>query len=141
MLEALLFADLSWSHIDIKSILEYDRWDGFFSQVSRRQKGTTTLASFAYLLHEVVPERLENGLHWCAASIPSGGSHASSVSNSNTQYYLEEICARAAEELGQKMAQRGMLKGDLRSVLDFLIDQFDSSRAYRLRDSIEGSGT
>lgn len=141
LLEALLFADLSWSHIDIKSILEYDRWDGFFSQVSRRQKGTTTLASFAYLLHEVVPERLENGLHWCAASIPSGGSHASSVSNSNTQYYLEAICARAAEELGQKMAQRGMLKGDLRSVLDFLIDQFDSSRAYRLRDSIEGSGT
>lgn len=141
LLEALLFADPSWSHIDIKSILDYDRWDGFFSQVARRQKGGATLASLAYLLHEVVPERLENGLHWCAAAIPDGGSRASSVSNSNTQYYLEEMCARAAEELGQKMAQRGILKGDLRSVLDFLIDQFDSSRAYRLRDSIEGSGT
>lgn len=38
------------------------------------------------------------------------------------------------------MAQRGVLRGDLRNVLDFLIDQFDSSRAYRLRDLIEGSG-
>lgn len=122
LLEALLFADPSWSHIDIKSILDYDRWDGFFSQVARRQKGGATLASLAYLLHEVIPERLENGIHWCASSIPSGGCLASSVSDSNTQYYLEEICARAAEELGQKMAQRGMLKGDLRSVLDFLID-------------------
>ena len=140
LLEALLFADPSWSHNEFESFLGFDRWDGFFSKVSRRQKGTATLASFAYLLHEVVPERLENGLHWCAAAIPSVGSHASWVSDSNTQYYLEELCARAAEELGPKMAQRGMLKGDLRIVLDFLIDQFDSSRAYRLRDLIEGNG-
>lgn len=139
LLESLLFADPSWSHINIKSILDYDRWDGFFSQVARRQKGGATLASLAYLLHEVVPERLENGIHWCAAAIPSGGFRASSVSDSNTQHYLEEMCARAAEELGQKMAQRGMLKGDLRILLDFLIDQYDSSRAYRLRDLIEGA--
>lgn len=141
LLEALLFADASWSHIDFESILEYDRWDGFFSKVSRRQKGAATLTSFAYLLHEVVPERLENGLHWCAAVIRNGVRLSSSRHNSNTQYYLEEICTCAVDKLGPDLAHRGMLRGDLRVVFDFLIDQFDSSCAYRLRDLIEGSST
>ena len=140
LLEALLFADPSWSHNEFESFLGYDRWDGFFSKVSRRQKGTATLASFAYLLHEVVPERLEKGLHWCAMVIRNGVSLSSSRLDSNMQYYLEEICARAVEELGSRIARRGVLGGDLRVVLDFLIDQFDSSRAYRVRDLIEGNG-
>lgn len=72
--------------------------------------------------------------------IRNGVSLSSSRLDSNLQYYLEEICARAAEELGSRMARRGVLRGDLRVVLDFLIDQFDSSRAYRLRDLIEGCG-
>lgn len=141
LLEALLFADPSWSHIDFESILDYDRWDGFFSKVSRRQKGAATLTSFAYLLHEVVPERLANGLHWCAAVIRNGVRLSSSRQNSNMQYYLEEICTCAVDKLGPEMAHRGMLRGDLRIVFDFLIDQFDSSCAYRLRDLIEGSST
>lgn len=140
LLEALLFADPSWSHNEFESFLGYDRWDGFFSKVSRQQKGTAALTSFAYLLHEVVPERLEKGLHWFAMVIRNGVSLSSSRLDSNMQYYLEEICARAAEELGSRMARRGVLRGDLRVVLDFLIDQFDSSRAYRLRDLIEGCG-
>lgn len=140
LLEALLFADPSWSHNEFESFLGYDRWDGFFSKVSRRQKGTAALTSFAYLLHEVVPERLEKGLHWCAMVIRNGVSLSSSRLDSNMQYHLEEICARAAEELGSRMARRGVLGGDLRVVLDFLINQFDSSRAYRLRDLIEGNG-
>lgn len=141
LLEALLFADPSWSHIDFESILDYDRWDGFFSKVSRRQKGAATLTSFAYLLHEVVPERLANGLHWCAAVIRNGVCLSSLRQNSNMQYYLEEICTCAVDKLGPEMAHRGMLRGDLRIVFDFLIDQFDSSCAYRLRDLIEGSST
>lgn len=141
LLEAQLFANPSWSHIDFGPILSQDRWNGFFSKISRRQKGAATLASFAYLLHEVVPERLEDGLHWCATVIHNGGRLSSSRFDSNTQYYLEEICARADEELGPRIARRGVLRGDLRIVLDFLIDQFDSSRAYRLRDSMEGSST
>lgn len=140
LLEALLFADPSWSHNEFESFLGYDRWDGFFSKVSRRQKGTATLASFAYLLHEVVPERLEKDLHWCAMVIRNGVSLSSSRLDSNMQYHLEEICARAVEELGSRIDRRGVLGGDLRVVLDFLIDQFDSSRAYRLRDLIEGNG-
>lgn len=141
LLEAQLFANPSWSHIDFGPILSHDRWNGFFSKISRRQKGAATLASFAYLLHEVVPERLEDGLHWCATVIHNGGRLSSSRFDSNTQYYLEEICARADEGLGPRIARRGVLRGDLRIVLDFLIDQFDSSRAYRLRDSMEGSST
>lgn len=141
LLEALLFADASWSHVDFESILDYDRWDGFFSKLSRRQKGAAALTSFAYLLHEVVPERLENGLHWCAAVIRNGVRLSSSRHNSNTQYYLEEICTCAVDKLGPNLAHRGMLRGDLRVVFDFLIDQFDSSCAYRLRDLIEGSST
>lgn len=141
LLEALLFADPSWSHIDFESILDYDRWDGFFSKVSRRQKGAATLTSFAYLLHEVVPEHLANGLHWCAAVIRNGVCLSSLRQNSNMQYYLEEICTCAVDKLGPEMAHRGMLRGDLRIVFDFLIDQFDSSCAYRLRDLIEGSST
>lgn len=141
LLEALLFANPSWSHIDFGPILSDERWNGFFSKISRRQKGAATLASFAYLLHEVVPGRLEDGLHWCATVILNGGRLSSSRFDSNTQFYLEEICARADEELGPRIARRGVLRGDLRIVLDFLIDQFDSSRAYRLRDSMEGSST
>ncbi len=137
LLEALLFADPSWSHFDFKQILGYDRWNGFFSKISRRQKGTATLASFAYLLHKIIPERLEDGLHWCATVIHSGGRLSSPRLDSTTQYHLEDICTRAVEELDQSMARRGVLMGDLRIVLDFLIDQFDSSCAYRLRGSME----
>lgn len=141
LLEAILFANPSWSHIDFEPILDYDQWNGFFSKISRRQKGAATLASFAYLLHEVVPERLEDGLRWCATVIRNGGLFPSSRLDTNVQYYLEEICTCAAGELGPRIAQQGALRGDLRIVLDFLIDQFDSSRAYRLRDLMEGSNT
>lgn len=139
LLEALLFANPSWSHINFKPILDYCQWNGFFSKISRRQKGAATFSSLAYLLHDVVPDRLEEGLRWCATVIRNGGFPSSSRFDSNTQYYLEEICARADEELGPSIARRGVLRGDLRIVLDFLIDQFDSSRAYRLRDSMEGA--
>jgi len=55
--------------------------------------------------------------------------------NPNAQYYLEENCTRVAEELEPRMAWQGVLRGNYLTVLEFLIDRFDSLYAYRLRGS------
>ncbi|PJZ59586.1 AVAST type 4 anti-phage nuclease Avs4 [Leptospira adleri] len=136
IVKAYLFAEVDWKDTTKEWDSLKDKDKRFFKEISERIGYLpSVLYSISKLLNTIGAPFIDDGIVWISSIIEKNEDNLNKKLESNTIYYIENICRKYAFNNREKIKRTKELKLKLIIILNFLIEK-GSAIGYMLRESI-----